>query len=216
MAVTSALTRLTRHTQCWRQATRAYLCTSAFYPDILKYPVPRRRTPSYVFRLPRKMNGMPGTCTRPMSSQAPKIPASRAEVQTLPTPQELEDAEMEADIILEDQVQLMLTDRAAQQLRLISSREGNSQAAVRISVDSGGCHGFQYKIELATQRDPGDYHLVHPSIQPSNVYIDPISLSMINGSTVDFVTELIGSSFRVVDNPHAKGGCGCGVSWEMK
>lgn len=162
------------------------------------------------------MNGMPGTCTRPMSSQAPKIPASRAEVQTLPTPQELEDAEMEADIIPEDQVQLMLTDRAAQQLRLISSREGNSQAAVRISVDSGGCHGFQYKIKLATQRDPGDYHLVHPSIQPSNVYIDPISLSMINGSTVDFVTELIGSSFRVVDNPRAKGGCGCGVSWEMK
>lgn len=123
---------------------------------------------------------------------------------------------MEADIIPEEEVQLMLTDRAAQQLKSISSREGNSHAAIRISVESGGCHGFQYKIELAPQRGPGDYHLTHPGIQPSNLYIDPISLSMINGSTVDFATELIGSSFRVVDNPHAVGGCGCGVSWEMK
>lgn len=59
-------------------------------------------------------------------------------------------------------------------------------------------------------------HLVHPDIKPSNLYVDAVSLPMINGSVIDFATELIGSSFRIVDNPQAKGGCGCGVSWEMK
>lgn len=57
----------------------------------------------------------------------------------------------------------------------------------------------------------------HATIKPSNLYIDAISLAMINGSTVDYATELIGSSFKVVDNPRSKGsGCGCGTSWELK
>ena len=58
-------------------------------------------------------------------------------------------------------------------------------------------------------------HLTHPDIRPSNLYIDAVSLPMLNGSTVDYATELIGSSFRVTGNPQAKGGCGCGVSWEL-
>jgi hypothetical protein len=57
----------------------------------------------------------------------------------------------------------------------------------------------------------------HPSIKPSNLLIDAVSLSLMNGSTIDFTTELIGSSFKVAHNPQAKGsGCGCGVSWELK
>lgn len=59
-------------------------------------------------------------------------------------------------------------------------------------------------------------HFTHPTIQPSNILVDPVSLSLLNGSTVDFTTELIGSRFEVADNPHAKGGCGCGISWELK
>lgn len=47
--------------------------------------------------------------------------------------------------------------------------------------------------------------------------VDAVTLSLIRGSTLDYATELIGSSFRLVDNPQAKGsGCGCGVSWELK
>lgn len=58
-------------------------------------------------------------------------------------------------------------------------------------------------------------HLTHPDIRPSNMFIDAVSLPMVNGSTVDYATELIGSSFRVTANPQAKGGCGCGISWEV-
>ena len=51
----------------------------------------------------------------------------------------------------------------------------------------------------------------------ARVVVDAVSLQLLRGSTVDFATELIGSSFRVVDNPQAVGsGCGCGVSWEAK
>ncbi|KIM65809.1 hypothetical protein SCLCIDRAFT_111973 [Scleroderma citrinum Foug A] len=154
-------------------------------------------------------------CSR-LSSQAASIPKSHATVLTSPTLKELEEGEVEVDLIPEDQIQLMLTDRAAEQLRTISTREHNPDAALRISIESGGCHGYQYKMALAGKRVLGDYHLVHPDIQPSNLYIDAVSLPMINGSVVDFATELIGSSFRIVANPQAKGGCGCGISWEMK
>lgn len=57
----------------------------------------------------------------------------------------------------------------------------------------------------------------HPAVKPSNVVVDAVSLPLLNGSVVDYVTELIGSSFRVMNNPHAKAaGCGCGLSWELK
>ncbi|EPQ57735.1 hypothetical protein GLOTRDRAFT_37542, partial [Gloeophyllum trabeum ATCC 11539] len=99
----------------------------------------------------------------------------------------------------------------------IAARENNPDAALRIAVESGGCHGYQYKMELAKSRNPDDYHFTHPTIRPANILIDAVSLSLLKGSTVDFATELIGSSFRIVDNPQAKGsGCGCGVSWELK
>ena len=57
----------------------------------------------------------------------------------------------------------------------------------------------------------------HPSIKPSNILVDAVSFALLNGSTIDFAVELVGSSFRVAHNPQAKGtGCGCGVSWELK
>ncbi|EDR09121.1 uncharacterized protein LACBIDRAFT_326486 [Laccaria bicolor S238N-H82] len=93
----------------------------------------------------------------------------------------------------------------------IATREKNPDAALRVSVESGGCHGYQYKMDLAKERLPDDYHFTHPTIKPSNVFVDAISFSLLNGSTIDFATELIGSSFRVNDNPRSKGtGCGCG------
>ena len=53
-----------------------------------------------------------------------------------------------------------------------------------------------------------------PDTPPALVIVDEMSLTLLRGATVDFATELIGSSFRIVDNPQQKAGCGCGVSWE--
>ncbi|KXN87349.1 Iron-sulfur assembly protein 2, partial [Leucoagaricus sp. SymC.cos] len=99
----------------------------------------------------------------------------------------------------------------------IAGRGNDPTATLRIAVESGGCHGYQYKMELAKEIRGDDYHFSHPVVKPSNIIVDAVSLSLLNGSTIDYATELIGSSFRVADNPQAKGsGCGCGVSWELK
>ncbi|PCH35760.1 hypothetical protein WOLCODRAFT_140061 [Wolfiporia cocos MD-104 SS10] len=129
-----------------------------------------------------------------------------------------EDAdEPEVDFVPPEEATIEITDRAAeQQLRSIANRENNPDAALRIAVESGGCHGYQYKMELAKGRQPDDYHFSHPIVKPSNILVDAVSMALLKGSTIDFATELIGSSFRIADNPQAKGsGCGCGVSWEL-
>ncbi|KAI0052072.1 hypothetical protein FA95DRAFT_1580193 [Auriscalpium vulgare] len=169
------------------------------------------------------------TSSRPSAAAAAlaQLPPSKPTVLLLyPTQQDLEAAELDAEAIPPEDARIDLTDRAAevcptvthsarQQLRTVASREGNSESALRISVESGGCHGYQYKMELTTHREPEDYQFSHPSIKPANVVVDALSLGLLKGSTIDFATELIGSSFRVLDNPQAKGsGCGCGVSWE--
>lgn len=72
-------------------------------------------------------------------------------------------------------------------------------------------------ISLSCLNDDMCSILQHPSSSDAALVVDAVSLPLLNGSLVDFATELIGSSFRVVDNPNATGkGCGCGVSWELK
>ncbi|GJE97301.1 iron-sulfur cluster assembly accessory protein [Phanerochaete sordida] len=150
-------------------------------------------------------------------------PGHDTELVYAPTPEALQSLESEdsdgpdIDLIPPEEAKLQLTERAAEQLRAIAQRQNNDGAGLRIGVESGGCHGYQYKLELATERKPDDYQFSHPTIKPSNILIDAVSMSLMKGSVIDFATELIGSSFRVAENPQAKGsGCGCGVSWELK
>jgi len=120
-------------------------------------------------------------------------------------------------LIPPEEAKLEITQRAAEQLRTISQRESNPEVALRITIESGGCHGYQYKMELSKHPQPDDYVFSHPVIKPSNIVVDAVSMSLLKGSTIDFATEMIGSSFRVVENPQSEGsGCGCGVSWELK
>ncbi|KAJ7572078.1 hypothetical protein C8J56DRAFT_809744 [Mycena floridula] len=144
-------------------------------------------------------------------------PAQQTVVLTTPSAKYLEDEELDVEILPSQDARITVTDRAAEQLCTITKRENNPLASLRISVESGGCHGYQYKMLLEKGPTPGDYSFTHPTIKPSNIVIDAVSLALLNGSTIDFATELIGSSFRVAENPNAKGsGCGCGVSWELK
>ncbi|KIY71132.1 hypothetical protein CYLTODRAFT_419134 [Cylindrobasidium torrendii FP15055 ss-10] len=143
--------------------------------------------------------------------------ATQTKVVSSPSKEYLEEEEIDVELIPSAKIAINVTDRAAEQLRTIAQREGNPDAALRIAVESGGCHGYQYKMELARERVGDDYHLSHPTIQPSNLLVDAVSLTLLNGATLDYATELIGSTFRIAENPNAKGsGCGCGVSWELK
>ncbi|CAD6573974.1 MAG: [4Fe-4S] proteins maturation [Cyphobasidiales sp. Tagirdzhanova-0007] len=120
---------------------------------------------------------------------------------------------------------LNITAAAERQLARIQERERDVDLALRILVESGGCHGYSTKLQLASiskDKAVDDYVLSAKSsasdaTQAGLLLVDALTLSLIRGSTLDYATELIGSSFRLVDNPQASGkGCGCGVSWELK
>ncbi|KAK0226041.1 hypothetical protein IW262DRAFT_1457281 [Armillaria fumosa] len=154
-------------------------------------------------------------CRRAAFAEQP--PSQPTKLLSTPSKDYLEEEEIEVELPADNDLRIVITDRAAEKLRAIAKREGNPEAALRIAVESGGCHGYQYKMDLAKHQSPDDYLFSHPTIAPSNILVDAVSLTLLNGSTIDFATELIGSSFRVTENPHAKGsGCGCGVSWELK
>ncbi|KAF8487607.1 hypothetical protein JB92DRAFT_3021791, partial [Gautieria morchelliformis] len=118
------------------------------------------------------------------------------------------------ELLSPDETQVLLTERATEKLRAISTSENDP--SLRIAVESGGCHGYQYKMELTSQRAPDDYQFIHRTHRSASIVIDAVSVDLLKGSTVNYATELIGSSFRIIDNPQAKGsGCGSGVSREQ-
>jgi iron-sulfur cluster assembly accessory protein len=80
-----------------------------------------------------------------------------------------------------------------------------------VSVEGGGCSGFQYKFDV--ERDIADDDLVIDR-NGAVVLIDPISLKYMDGAEIDFVDDLIGASFKVA-NPNATASCGCGTSFSI-
>jgi len=110
------------------------------------------------------------------------------------------------------------------------ARETNPDLALRIQVESGGCHGFQYFMSLTTlppsegsddvvfQYRPDEQNLPNDEKTGliSRIVVDMPSLDLLKGSKVDFTEELIGSQFKIVDNPYATSSCGCGSSFDIK
>jgi Fe-S cluster assembly iron-binding protein IscA len=128
------------------------------------------------------------------------------------------------------------------------AKDSNPRLALRIQVESGGCHGFQYVMKLVTlpatlptsdspapsaDEDPSapihnddtifsytpDDSGPAPGVDPLSlpkIILDLPSLELLKGSKVDFTMELIGSQFKIVDNPLATSSCGCGTSFDIK
>ena len=103
-----------------------------------------------------------------------------------------------------------VTERAARRIGEILRREP-AGAMLRVSVEGGGCSGFQYKFDIARDRADDDLVLTR---EGAVVLIDPASVNYMAGSQIDFVDDLIGAAFRV-NNPQAKASCGCGTSFAL-
>ena len=84
-------------------------------------------------------------------------------------------------------------------------------AMLRVSVEGGGCSGFQYKFDIARERADDDLVLEREN---AVVLIDPMSVNYMAGSQIDFVDDLIGQSFKI-NNPQASASCGCGTSFSI-
>jgi iron-sulfur cluster assembly accessory protein len=106
-------------------------------------------------------------------------------------------------------IDVTVTERAARKIGEILGREPG--AMLRVSVQGGGCSGFQYKFD--TERAKADDDIVIERAG-ATVLIDPVSLNYMAGSEIDFVDDLIGSSFKV-NNPKATASCGCGTSFAL-
>ena len=103
-----------------------------------------------------------------------------------------------------------MTDRAARRIReLLKSEPPGSM--LRVSVAGGGCSGFQYKFDCVTAQADDDLVLAHNG---ATVLVDPVSVQYMAGAEIDFVDDLIGSSFRI-KNPVATASCGCGTSFSV-
>lgn len=137
-----------------------------------------------------------------------------------------------------------------QRLSDIMAKDANPHLALRIQVESGGCHGFQYLMSLVTlpaelpatrpaaedadagadsdtvreddtiltysaEEEAGDAAALADLTRPK-IILDTPSLELLKGSKVDYTMELIGSQFKIVDNPMATSSCGCGTSFDLK
>ena len=103
---------------------------------------------------------------------------------------------------------LTLTEAAAARVAAIA-RKQDKPAILRLSVEGGGCSGFQYKFDLASGQEDDDSVSDTGGVK---LVVDPVSLDLVVGSVVDFVESLGGAAFRV-ENPNAAAGCGCGSSF---
>jgi iron-sulfur cluster insertion protein len=103
---------------------------------------------------------------------------------------------------------LILTQAAAERVGAIARKQGRP-AILRLAVEGGGCSGFQYRFDLAHSAEADDWVSETAGVK---LVVDPVSLELVEGSTVDFVESLGGAAFKV-ENPNAAAGCGCGSSF---
>jgi len=105
---------------------------------------------------------------------------------------------------------VMVSERAARRIGEILKGEPPG-TMLRVSVEGGGCSGFQYKFDMAQDKASDDLVIARDS---AVVLIDPVSLGFMTGSEIDYVDDLIGASFKVV-NPNVTAACGCGTSFAL-
>ena len=102
-----------------------------------------------------------------------------------------------------------LTESAINAVRSAIAGASAPVEGLRIAVDAGGCAGFKYTMGLVAEINPEDLVVEREDVK---VFVDRKSLIYLDGTTVDFVTDLQNSGFTF-DNPLAKSSCGCGKSF---
>ena len=102
--------------------------------------------------------------------------------------------------------EIKFTDNAIKQINHLLSKKDKG-SFFRIAIKGGGCSGFKYNFSFEASAKVED-------LKFNNILIDKSSAELLKGSEVDFVSELIGDSFKI-SNPQTKSSCGCGVSFSL-
>ena len=105
---------------------------------------------------------------------------------------------------------ISLTPAAAERVKTFIASRGKG-LGLRLGVRKTGCSGFAYVVNYADEVAPQDLVFEDHGVK---VYVDPESLPLIDGTTVDFVKQGLNEAFRF-HNPNIKGECGCGESFNV-
>ena len=100
-----------------------------------------------------------------------------------------------------------MTDKAANKIKEILAQE--KKQALRVSVQPGGCSGFQYGLELDDKSTDNDIIITNKGIK---LFVDKASMAKLNGANIDYLDSLQGAGFKI-SNPNATSSCGCGSSF---
>lgn len=106
---------------------------------------------------------------------------------------------------------LNITDSAAARIAKLCELEGKDGLMLRITVNGGGCSGFQYAFDLDDKTGDDDRVFTHNG---AGVVTDEVSIGFLNGATVDYKDEL-GAAYFAITNPNATSSCGCGSSFSV-
>jgi iron-sulfur cluster assembly protein len=107
---------------------------------------------------------------------------------------------------------IQISENASRQIRKLLEKQGIVQGGLRVAVKAGGCSGLSYVFTW--DETPTDTDHVFEAGEGARVFIDPKSLKFLDGIVLDYDTALISKGF-VLENPHAKSTCGCGVSFSV-
>ena len=103
---------------------------------------------------------------------------------------------------------LIIKEKAINRVKAIREQKSSPNLMLRITVEGGGCSGFQYTLDWDNERQDDDLCF------EKCVIIDDMSLSYLTGSSVDFVSGMMGEDFKI-SNPNAVSSCGCGTSFSV-
>ena len=118
---------------------------------------------------------------------------------------------MPADMPIAQDKTIIISDSASRRIAEMMAAENKSNLLFRISVNGGGCSGFQYSFSFDDTRGEDDVVFERDGIR---VVVDEISLEFVKGSEIAYVEDLIGSYFKM-ENPNATAACGCGTSFSI-
>ena len=105
-----------------------------------------------------------------------------------------------------------ITPNASAHIRRMLGRRAKGETALRLAIKAGGCSGFEYVFGWETE--PKESDTVYEGADGARVFVDARSLRILDGTVLDYDTSLLSKGF-VVNNPHAKSSCGCGVSFSV-
>lgn len=124
----------------------------------------------------------------------------------------LQEAKKSHDIFaIKDDYSFTVTAMAKLKIKMLQREEKDDASVLRISIISGGCHGYQYYYEMTNEVNEDDM-IIEDVDGVKIAIVDSVSIKMMNGSTLDFIANIGGSYFKVI-NPTVESSCGCGSSF---